>query len=281
MVAMTITASLQRGLLFALIACVALCSVAGIYVLIGGNLGWFESRVLGTSVLMAVACLLGWAAALPLARNRWRPAAVAALLAILAAVAVWLVEIWDLLESRAYVGFYQTMEKCLISVSVVAGLTTHIALLGLAKLRTGYEWVRLAAVCVSVLLLLLVLADVWMDIAESEIWRGYGVLIILGVCGSITVMVLHRISGLRTTEGLATVRGMLTLTCPRCSHAQQLPAGKSRCARCGLGFHIEILEDQCRKCGYPLYQLESTVCPECGTPFATEPRPAESLDAPL
>lgn len=39
--------------------------------------------------------------------------------------------------------------------------------------------------------------------------------------------------------------------------------------RCGLKFDIEIEEENSRKCGYPLYQIQSAVCPECGTPIAS------------
>ncbi|RIK67980.1 MAG: hypothetical protein DCC66_11055 [Planctomycetota bacterium] len=44
---------------------------------------------------------------------------------------------------------------------------------------------------------------------------------------------------------------------------------RSRCGRCGLKFAIEIKEDNGRQCGYLLYQIQSAVCRECGTPIAS------------
>ena len=38
-------------------------------------------------------------------------------------------------------------------------------------------------------------------------------------------------------------------------------------------FVIEIEENVCEKCGYPLYKLESAACPECGTAVYSSAQP--------
>ncbi|MBU0717421.1 MAG: hypothetical protein KJ749_04160 [Planctomycetes bacterium] len=111
-----------------------------------------------------------------------------------------------------------------------------------------------------------------MIIAEKDDdWgRAMGVLAILVVCGCIAVPILHRVSAIRIREETRTTELSLSLTCPRYGKPQKLPAGRSRCAECGLRFSIEIDEEQCSSCGYPLYRLTSSACPECGTPFGPE-----------
>ncbi len=101
---------------------------------------------------------------------------------------------------------------------------------------------------------------------NEEAWfRTMGVFGILSACGVIAVPILHRVSAIRLREAVKTVELMLSLTCPRCEVAQSRPAGRSTCETCGLKFTIQIEEENCRQCGYPLYKIESAVCPECGT----------------
>ncbi len=51
--------------------------------------------------------------------------------------------------------------------------------------------------------------------------------------------------------------------CPGCGVARELPRGVHRCDRCGTRVRIVIEEPRCR-CGYVLFRLPGTRCPECG-----------------
>lgn len=255
----------QRSLLLTFIGSIAACGLVGIYCLLIGRIGWFEERILGTTCVVGAASILALASAVTWERRRWHPvgplgAAAATVALVLAVVAIWAEPI-----ERYWPYFYDALS--LAWVAAVA--LPHVGLLSLARLRPGYEWVR-RWTSVVVFLLALLIALVLLDfIDDSDLWlRPAGILAIADACGTIAVPILHRVSAIRKREEVRTVELTLALTCPRCQQSQTVPVGRSKCAGCGLGFRIDIDEGNCKKCGYPLYRLESAQCPECGTPIA-------------
>lgn len=56
----------------------------------------------------------------------------------------------------------------------------------------------------------------------------------------------------------------IALTCPHCALASTQPLGESRCARCGLRYLLRVAEPRCATCDYPLLDVRSGTCPECG-----------------
>jgi hypothetical protein len=174
-------------------------------------------------------------------------------------VAIWFEPSWR--EDA----FYKTMfSSCVLAVAL-----PHVGLLSLARLRRGYEWVRVATLIAIALLAIQVILSIYGEIDEEKWYRAMGIISILDVAGTLAVPILHRISGIQVREQIQTTALELKLTCPRCQQSQTLPVGRSKCANCSLKFLIEIDEEHCSNCGYPLYQLQSAVCPECGTPIST------------
>ncbi len=263
---MAMKSQTQRGLLFGFIGSILCCGLVGIYCLLIGQMGSFEARVLGTTAVIGAASILGLACAIPWERRRWHPvgpigifAVVIALILVL--IAIW-VDLWRLVDWDE--AFYRTMGV----VCVVGVALPHVALLSLARLRRSYGWVRRLTI---IMIVLLGSAISYLIVVEpgGDYWaRITGILAITVVCGTIAVPILHRVSAIRTRDDVRTVVLLLSITCPRCSMTQELPAGRSSCAGCGLKFLIQIEEENCPTCGYPLYRLESSVCPECGTPIA-------------
>lgn len=270
---MAVPAQTKRNLLLAFLASVAACGLVGTYVLIAGRFGRIEEAVLVSTAVAGAAAILGFASAIPWEQSKWHPIGPVGVTVVAAALAITLYIIWSevFLPSRTW----QTTDAYwrVASSSWVAAIAlTHIGLLSLARLHRSHEWVRrLLIVMIGVLSLLVIgiLAEV---VPTSDTMaRGIGVLAIADVCGTIAVPVLHRISTIRTHESQRTTALTLSLTCPRCRLAQELGVGRTRCGGCGLKFLIEIEEDQCPKCGYPLFRLASDACPECGTPIARPP----------
>jgi hypothetical protein len=58
------------------------------------------------------------------------------------------------------------------------------------------------------------------------------------------------------------------MVCPCCGKRARVPAGKSSCTECGLLFELKFEEPRCVGCGYLLFRLKSSYCPECGIPVA-------------
>lgn len=258
---MAIRSQTQRALLFAFIASIAGCGLCGIYVLIVGNFGELEGKVLATTASVGAAAILALAAAIPWERRRWPPIGLLGLISVAVALTLMLILIWTDAWSIHRYG------ETLLTACVLAVALPHIGLLSLARLASGFEWIRYGTIIAIAALGGLITFMIWLKSSNDEMWRLVGVLAILDACGTIATPVLHRVSAIRLREGVQTVELMLSLTCPRCRAAQTLGVGRSRCGKCGLRFNIEIEEEHCRKCGYSLYQLTSAVCPECGTPI--------------
>lgn len=113
----------------------------------------------------------------------------------------------------------------------------------------------------------------WVDrfvrsIGDDRFFRIHGAGVIFAFCGLLVAAVVQRTRAVRQSERGTSVpwRLQIPITCPRCGLAQSLAAGggeTSRCERCRLRIAIEIDEPRC-SCGYALYRLTGTTCPECG-----------------
>lgn len=257
----------QRTLLVGFLVSIAACGLVGVYCLLIGSFGQFQAKVLGTTAAVATASILGLASAIPWERRRWHPIGPFGAVSVTAALILLLILIWAdrWLSSQGVIrNFVRVM-----GTACVAGVALpHVALLSLARLRRSYQWVRTATLCTIAALGLEITYLIWAEPHGDEWIRLTGVLSIAVACGTIAVPILHRVSRIRTREAVRTVELLLTVTCPRCGLAQQLPVGRSACTQCKLRFVIEIEEETCDTCGYPLYQLTSANCLECGTPIA-------------
>jgi hypothetical protein len=256
----------QRTLLFCFIGSIVCCGLMGIYVLLLGSFGWLEARVLLSTVAAGATSILGMASAVPWERKRWHPLGPVAMLMVACAFVLALTAIW--LEPRwqgAEVFWKGFAISCVLAVAF-----PHVGLLAMARLRRSYEWVRYVTIITIVLLTSQIIATILeVRIMPHELWaRLMGVVAIVVVCGTLTTPILHRVSAIRKYEEIRTTTLELSLSCPRCQQTQSLPVGRSACTKCGLKFSIDIEEEHCSKCGYPLFGLQSNVCPECGTPIA-------------
>ncbi len=265
---MSMRSRTQRALLLGFISSIVCCGLAGIYCLLLGRFGQLEGRILTTTGAVAAAAILGLAAAVPWERHRWPPIGLLGFMATSLAFVLVLLAVWGDIDSAA-----PWFDKTMYLACVVAVALPYAGLLSLARLRRTYEWARVATVVSIVLLAAQISFTILAEVNEEPWFRAMGALAIVSVCGTLAVAVLHRVSAIRVREGIRTVELALSLTCPRCDRTQQLPVGRSKCVECGLRFSIEIEEEHCEKCGYPLYKLASAVCPECGTPISKAARP--------
>jgi ribosomal protein L37E len=266
---MPLQSQTQRSLLYTFIASIGLCGLVGIYALLAGNFGNFEAKVLATTSSVGGAAILALAAAVPAEKRRWHPIGPLAIVVVAAALILVLCLIWiDRIWREEF------FMKSLGIACVFAVALPLLGLLSLARLRKGLEWCRvLTVIAIGILAILLMLVIVFEPSGDDWV-RMTGTLAILSVCGTIATPVLHRVSAIHDVHPIQTTALVLALTCPRCGKAQSLPAGRSKCASCGLKFNIEIEEEHCPKCGYALYKLTSANCPECGAPLAQPASPA-------
>ncbi len=256
----------QRGLLTGFIGSIATCGLVGIYCLLIGGFGRLQGQVLGTTAIVAAASILGLVSAIPWERRRWHPIGPLGLISVAIALALVIFTIW----ADPYIWRQPWGDNFLkvMGVACVAGVAfPHMGLISLAKLRREYGWVRRATVIAILTLALQAIVSILFEgyrLGDAW-WKLVGVVAIFDACGTIAIPILHRVSAIHKIETVKTVELSLDLTCPRCKSNQHLAAGHSACGACGLRFNIEIEEETCNSCGYPLYKLTSPTCPECGT----------------
>jgi hypothetical protein len=255
------TPALKRTMLLGFLAAIAAAALCGIWVLVFGQFGWIEERVLATAGIVAAASVLSLAGAAAWEARRWFPIGPLAMATVAAAAVLVLTLLW--LDFFAETGW-----RAAIILTVVATALAHTAMLALARLRRAHEWVRLATVTVIGLLVIIVCALVLTEFKHAdEVYRAVGVLAILDGAGTITVPVLHRLGGVEAQsrrDTMVTAARSVSITCPRCGTRQAAPLGRSACRQCRLVITIEIEEEHCPACGYVVFGLRGDVCPECG-----------------
>lgn len=180
----------RRIFLYLLITSVGLSALIGIGVILFGNFGEIEVRILFTTLTITVASIFGLAcgAYLESGRARYLPI-VGIVLSILAALMCFLI-IWNVLDDS------ETFIKIFVTTLILAAALSHISLLSLANLDRKYSWTRVAAVACSALLCAVLLYIIWFEPeGESDlIYRILGVLGILLASLTVVTPVLHKLS---------------------------------------------------------------------------------------
>jgi hypothetical protein len=176
--------------LYSLIASVAMSALIAIGVLVFGEFGDIEVRVLFTTLTVTVTSILGLAcgASLEASRGRLLPLAGIAL-SIVSALMCFLI-IWNVLDDS------EVFVKSFLTATLIAASCSHLSLLSLARLDARFRWSRVAAhVCVWLLAAIL-LYLMWFEPEGSGdlVFRVIGVLSILIATITVVTPVFHKLS---------------------------------------------------------------------------------------
>lgn len=250
-----------------MIGSLALAAAVGVFaLLIDPDFSSTTARILGTTLTVTLFSLTALGCAVAWERDHWRRVAGVGFVISALSFIVFLPGIWLDMPRDWEEPVYKAMGHG-ATWSVYLAL---VCLLALARLKQRWRWTRYATQISATLLGLLISGLIVFEPNDDEWARALGVLAILTGCGTICVPILHKLSAMPPGEQLATTALILGITCPRCEQTQEVPAGRSRCGKCGLRFNIQIEEEACSGCGYPLYKLTSDRCPECGTPITAK-----------
>jgi len=192
---MTENINFRRIFLIALIASVAISALLGIGVILLGDFGYIEIRVLMTTFTITVMSICGLAcgAYLEVERGRVLPK-VGIGLSLIAALMALLV-IWDVLDD------YEQFIKSFVTATILAVASSHLSLLSLARLDQRFAWTRIvASVCIWAISAILIFI-IWLEPAGDSdlIYRILGVLGILLASITVVTPVLHKLSNNRRT----------------------------------------------------------------------------------
>lgn len=181
---------MKRIFLTVLIVSVASSALVGIVVILVGNFGEFESRILMTTFSVTCASILGLACGPAYESGRGRAVALAGIvLAVLAGIS-WIILIWtdaDLNES---------VIRSIMSLTILAIVFAHVSLVVMARLERKFLWALYGLYLSVAALAGLLLSLIWFtDALESDLtFRILGVLSILVAALTILLPVLHKLS---------------------------------------------------------------------------------------
>ncbi len=191
---MTDRIDLRRIFLISLIASVVTSAVIGIGVLLLGNFGLIEVRVLMTTMVITIVSVLGLAcgAYIETRGGKLLPYAGIALSVVAGLMSVFI--IWDILDDD------ELFIKCFLTATLLAAACSHLSLLSLARLDQRFSWTRISAVVCVVLLCAILLYILWFEPAGDSdlIYRVLGVLGILLASITVVTPVLHKLSSDRS-----------------------------------------------------------------------------------
>lgn len=251
------------------LAFIALVAVLlSIWLLTGSTSG----RVLGSVGILAVGAGLTAYPIRLLDARRARALAWATILAVVSGVAWWLYLVWSLTLTGPGIPWpvrvsWATL-VCAGSLALACAQLYHFA----RRVPTALAVSAHLAVAATGLALLA--CAIW---PEELFDRGNAATTgrALAVAAVITlalflaqtiVLRLSREKSKSITAGAPTP--LVRLTCPRCEASLSvLPGVTGSCEGCKLVIRLEIDGHLCTGCGYPLWNLPSRACPECGKAF--------------
>jgi hypothetical protein len=182
--------NLRRLFLYLLIGSVSLSALIGIGVLLFGNFGLIEVRVLMTAVTVTIVSVLGLAcgAYIEVRGGKYLPIAGIAFSVIAGLMSFFI--IWDVLDDD------ELFIKSFLTATLLAAACSHLSLLALARLDRRFSWTRISAVVCVVLLCSILLFILWFEpTGESDlIYRVLGVLGILLASITVVTPILHKLS---------------------------------------------------------------------------------------
>ncbi len=190
--------NLRRLFFYLLIGSVALSALIGIGVLLLGDFGLIEVRVLMTTMVITIVSVLGLAcgAYIEVRDGKHVPIAGIALSVIAGLMSFFI--IWDVLDED------EVFIKSLLTATLLAVACSHVSLLSLARLDRRFSWTRISAVVCVILLCSILLFILWFEpTGESDlIYRILGVLGILLASITVITPVLHKLSSADDTDAI-------------------------------------------------------------------------------
>lgn len=188
--------NLKKFFLYSLIASIAISALLGIVVIIFGNFGDFESKILMSALTITVTSILGLACGAYLETGRGRFLPVNGIVLSVISAVMWLVIVWAWQDQNS------SFVKVLISVTILATACSHLSLLSLAKLDRRFNWSYYAAHSLIWILTAFLIWLVWT--IENDIndlaGRIIGVLSIAVAALTVATPIFHKLSNSGTTN---------------------------------------------------------------------------------
>jgi len=188
----------KRAFLYLLIMSVAISATIGIVVLIFGNFGDFEIKVLLTTLTVTVTSILGLACGAYLESGRGRIIPLAGIIVASVSCFMWIYLVW---HGTVHEDFYAQL---LMSLTLFSACCAHISLLSLATLDKRFAWSRYAFMIADSVMTAYLLFLIWnAKSIDSDITpRVIGVLSIIVAALTLVTPIFHKLSAVRSADDI-------------------------------------------------------------------------------
>jgi hypothetical protein len=178
---------LKKVFLYSLVASVTLSAAFGMYTILVGRFGWFEGRIMMTTLTIGVASIAGLACRAYLSRSPYHPIPLLGLGLTSLAVVMFLAGIWGTFTSEPY-------WKAAISAAVFAIACGHLSLLSLARLAERFYGALIAAYIIILGVAAMITSMMLFEEYGEMAWRVLGVGAIADAAITVLLPIFHRLS---------------------------------------------------------------------------------------
>lgn len=215
------------------VASIVLNALLAIAVLLAGDFGSTESKILFSSLSLTGAALLALACEAGREGRRLGYLPPVGTLAAIAGFALLLAGIW----SEHEIDWLQRLMGTFITLAVVVAI---LSLTSRASLAARFGWTFAAAAVLASLLGAMLVSAIWGEWESEWFWRLFGVTAVALAAFTIVIPVLHRISGREPAVRAGGAGGVAY--CPSCGrpHAAA-PEEETTCLSCGVRFAVRFL----------------------------------------
>lgn len=181
--------NLRKFFLYLLITSVSVSAILGIVVILFGNFGEFEGKIIGTTIVITCTSILGLACGANIESKHGKFLPYSGIVFSIISAIILILMIWSFFTNEE---FYFKLAG---STTLFAVAFSHLSLITLAKLDERFQWANILVFVSVTGLVLTSLIIIWSNETESEFIQRAGGILSIGVA-SLTVMIpiFHRLS---------------------------------------------------------------------------------------
>ena len=182
--------NLKRLFLYLLVGSVSLSALVAIGVILFGNFGNIEVRIVFTTLTVTVTSVFGLACGATIETGRGRLVPWAGIAISIATALMCFLIIWNVLDT------WEPFIKSFLTCLLLAAACSYLSLLSLARLDRRFAWVTIVTPVIVSLLCAVLLYIIWFEpTGDSDlVYRVLGVLGILLASITVVTPVLHKLS---------------------------------------------------------------------------------------
>lgn len=217
---------MRHSLVRIVIGLIVVNAAIAVFVLLSGDIGDTEGKILLTSLLATATAVLAMVSAPALASGRLRPVPHLGIAAAVVGFALVTAAIWGDVGAL-------WLGKTAGSAYLIAGASALACLLSAWPIRGRAFWVGTAGYALVATVTLALLAAIWLEIGSSGYWRGFAVLAVLLAAALLAIPILHRSTSPSDVEQIT--------QCPFCGSGVAGVTGKAiTCPSCGRRFAVRL-----------------------------------------